>query len=121
MKVLAPISVGELLDKITILDLKRERIKDDDKLKHVINEYIDLMHLSSDLDLEDDLFKDLKNINSDLWYIESDIREKEKNLEFDEDFIELARMVYVKNDIRSRIKNDINKKYDSYFIEQKSY
>ena len=121
MKVKVPISVGELIDKTTILTIKMQWVEDKDKLKAISKELKELTKLTSKLDMGDELVHDLYYINSDIWHIESDIRQKEKNLEFDDEFIELARMVYIKNDIRAKIKNDINKKYDSYIVEQKSY
>ena len=122
---LIPISWGELFDKITILQIKLENLKDKNALKNVKIEYDQLFKIYNNNFLEDEnakrLLTDLKNINKTLWNIEDDIRDKERNKTFDEEFIELARSVYITNDERSRIKRIINNTFDSELIEEKSY
>jgi len=122
---LTPISWGELFDKITILQIKLENLQDQNALKNVKIEYDQLFKIYNNNFLEDEnakrLLTDLKNINKTLWNIEDDIRDKERNKTFDEEFIELARSVYITNDERSRIKRIINNTFDSELIEEKSY
>ena len=122
---LIPISWGELFDKITILQIKLENLKDKNALKNVKIEYDELFKIYNNNFLEDEnairLLADLKNINKILWNIEDDIRDKERHKTFDEEFIELARSVYITNDERSRIKRNINNTFGSQFIEEKSY
>ena len=114
-----PVSLGELYDKITILKIKQERIQDESKLKSINKE---LSLLSNIIDSYDqDLFDQLMNTNKSLWNIEDKIREKERKKEFDDEFIQLARNVYFTNDKRSEIKRQINIKYNSNIIEEKSY
>ena len=114
------VSIGEVVDKITILEIKLENIKDEEKRKNVLTEYNTLNPLICELSI--DKFKeDLRHINSKLWVIEDKIREKEKNKEFDDEFVTLARAVYYTNDIRAKIKRDINVKFESDLIEEKSY
>ena len=125
MKILVPVSVGELFDKITILQLKIENIQDKNALKNVKNEHDELFEIYNNNFLENrnakSLLVDLKNINKRLWNIEDDIREKERHKIFDEEFIELARNVYITNDERARIKRNINETFGSEFVEEKSY
>ena len=122
---LIPISWGELFDKLTILQIKLENLQDKNALKNVKIEYDELFKIFNNNFLEDDnairLLADLKNINKILWNIEDDIRDKERHKTFDEEFIELARSVYITNDERSRIKRNINNTFGSQFIEEKSY
>ena len=114
------VSIGEVVDKITILEIKLENIKDEEKRKNVLTEYNTLNPLIQDLNI--DKFKeDLRHINNKLWDIEDKIREKERDKEFDDEFVELARSVYYTNDIRAQIKRDINVKFESDLIEEKSY
>ena len=120
------VSNGELLDKLTILELKMSNISDDKKLINVKKEYNELSPLAKVLfkKFKDELlskYKELALINSQLWKIEDDIRECEKNKSFDEKFIELARAVYFTNDKRSDVKKQINILTGSGFIEEKSY
>lgn len=116
------VSNGEIIDKLTILLIKLERIKDESKLLNIKKEYDELMRASAAiLGTEDPLFKELYNINSDLWDIEDRIRDLEHRRDFGKDFIETARAVYFKNDKRSEIKRAINIKTSSGFIEEKSY
>ena len=125
MNVKVEISLGEFFDKITILEIKSERISDAAKLVNINNELNSLNALLagqsfSRKDVEKEV-ANLKEINEALWEIEDDIREQESNKSFDERFIELARAVYVTNDKRSEVKRDINLKLGSNFIEEKSY
>lgn len=114
-----PISIGELFDKISILEIKLHYIKDDKKLKNINTELQELYKIVEEIPVL--IPMELKEINLKLWHIEDRIREKEKLQEFDKEFIELARSVYRTNDIRSSIKKDINLKTNSLFIEEKSY
>jgi hypothetical protein len=122
---LIPISWGELFDKITILQIKLENLQDKNALKNVKNEHDELFKIYNNNFLENEnakrLLVDLKNINKRLWNIEDDIRDKERHKTFDEEFIELARSVYITNDERSRIKRNINNTFGSQLIEEKSY
>ena len=119
-----PVSLGELIDKISILHIKNINIKDDEKLALVKDE---LLLLNKTLDSyinRDDIqqyLDSLIDINSKLWLIEDDIRDCERNKIFDQKFIDLARSVYFTNDKRSEVKLEINKKFGSQIIEVKSY
>ena len=120
------VSNGELLDKLTILELKMSNISDDKKLINVRKEFNELNPLAKLLfeKFKDELlikYKELALINSQLWKIEDDIRECEKNKNFTEKFVELARAVYFTNDKRSDVKKQINILTGSGFIEEKSY
>ena len=116
------VSVGEIVDKLSILDIKRQKITDPAKLENIQREYQYLYEIVfSMLTVNIDEYNQLLLVNKKLWNIEDDIRIKEKNKEFDEDFIRLARLVYVTNDIRFEIKKVINSKYNSNFREEKSY
>jgi len=120
------VSNGELLDKLTILELKMSNISDDKKLINVKKEFNELNPLAKLLfeKFKDELlvkYKELALINSQLWKIEDDIRECEKNKNFAEKFVELARAVYFTNDKRSDVKKQINILTGSGFIEEKSY
>ena len=119
-----PVSLGELVDKISILQIKRKNIRDKEKEK-LINKELSLLEKSLKNSLNDNLIikylDELIKINSKLWKIEDDLRENERKKIFDQDFIELARSVYLTNDKRSRIKLEINKKFGSQIIEVKSY
>lgn len=118
-----PVSIGELVDKITILQIKSERIEDSVKLANIKKELTALTAVCelNNIDLKNSLVSELKGVNSELWIIEDDIREKERQKQFDEKFIELARAVYVTNDVRFHVKNKINKHFNSSFAEEKSY
>jgi len=125
MSIVTEISYGEFLDKLTILDIKSERIQDKEKLENVMHEREVLnkiwkQHEKSSIDISSE-YSELKKINEKLWEIEDDIRDKERNKEFDQGFIELARAVYVTNDERARVKKEINLKLGSDLIEEKSY
>ena len=124
-EILVPVSFGELLDKIAILQIKSERMSDAAKLANVRNELSALdttwaAHPASKQDLTA-LRADLKAVNERLWVIEDDIRLQEKAQAFDAEFIRLARAVYFENDIRARIKKDINLALGSSYVEEKSY
>ena len=118
----APISIGELVDKITILEIKKIKLQNS-KLENVLKELSFLRKLMEkhQIEITDDLFTQLKEINLTLWNIEDQIRIKEKNKEFDNIFIELARSVYFTNDKRSEIKKRINRLSNSEITEEKSY
>ena len=118
----APISIGELVDKITILEIKKNKLQNS-KLENVLKELSFLRKLieKHQIEITDDLFTQLKEINLTLWNIEDQIRKKEKNKEFDNIFIELARSVYFKNDKRAEIKKRINQLSNSEITEEKSY
>ncbi len=118
----APISIGELVDKITILEIKKNKLQNS-KLENVLKELSFLRKLMEkhQIEIADDLFSQLKEINLTLWNIEDQIRIKEKNKEFDNIFIELARSVYLKNDKRAKIKKRINRLSNSEITEEKSY
>ena len=120
--ILAPVSLGELIDKITILEIKQIHMTGI-KLKNVDKELKLLKNIIQDknLEIDIDLINNLKEVNKNLWKIEDKIRIKERNQEFDKEFIQLARSVYKENDIRAYIKKEINKKYNSELIEEKSY
>ena len=126
MEIQINISVGELIDKITILQIKKEKIKDSEKVKIVSHELellensLNSFEKSKKNELEN-LTTELKKINQKLWIIEDDIRLLEKNKKFDDDFIELARSVYITNDKRFEIKNKINRLFSSNIEEVKSY
>ena len=118
----APISIGELVDKITILEIKKNKFQNS-KLENVLKELSFLRKLMGkhQIEITDDLFTQLKEINLTLWNIEDQIRIKEKNKEFDNIFIELARSVYFTNDKRSEIKKRINRLSNSEITEEKLY
>ena len=122
---LIPISWGELFDKLTILQIKLENLQDQNALNNVKIEYDELFKIYENNFRVDAnakrLLADLKTINKTLWNIEDDIRDKERHKTFDEEFIELARSVYITNDERSRIKRNINETFGSQLIEEKSY
>ena len=119
-----PVSLGELVDKISILHIKNINIKDDEKLK-LIREELELLNqtLNKHIKKNDiqNYLDSLIEINSKLWVIEDDIRDCERNKKFDQTFIDLARSVYFTNDKRSEVKLEINKKFGSKIIEVKSY
>jgi uncharacterized protein YukE len=120
-----PISPGELLDKITILQIKSERIGDPAKVANVRSE-LDMLQQVWDESVGEDeqiraLGAELKSINEALWEIEDDIRDEERNKRFGERFIELARAVYVVNDDRANAKKKVNLHLNSSIVEEKSY
>ena len=117
------VSVGELVDKVTILSIKLRMVKDKKKAKNIEHEY-DLLSQameSTGITTESEEFKRLLEINQRLWDIEDNIRRKEKNKEFDEEFVQLARSVYIENDKRAAEKRTINLKTGSDIIEEKEY
>jgi hypothetical protein len=125
MEIKVPISPGELIDKLTILEIKAANISDAAKLANVNTELQLLQETwrgsafaSVDIDAE---WKRLREINKKLWDIEDDIRDKERERKFDQEFIELARAVYVTNDERAAVKKQINTKLGSKIVEEKSY
>ena len=124
-EILIPISPGELLDKITILQIKSERITDAAKVANVNTELGMLEQVWREAVSEDEqireLKRELKSINEALWEIEDDIRDEERNRRFGERFIELARAVYVTNDERGNAKKKINLHLNSSIVEEKSY
>ena len=124
-KILVEVSVGELIDKISILEIKKDRIKDSDKLKFINNEYEVLNNeLEKNIKIDEKLakfFVALKNINSKLWIIEDDKRKCENDSNFGEDFIRLSRDVHFLNDTRAKIKLDINNHTGSKIKEIKEY
>lgn len=117
------ISIGELVDKVTILSIKLEKVKDNQKLENVMFEYSLLIDSVKSVNLSENSedFIRLKKVNQKLWEIEDKIRIKEKRKEFDEEFIELARSVYFENDKRAEIKKQININTNSEIIEEKEY
>ena len=124
-KIIAEISVGELLDKISILEIKLEKIKDQNKLKFISDEHSILKdqlnkNVKSDDELEK-LFQSLKSINSKLWVIEDDKRQCEKDKDFGEKFIKLSRDIHFLNDDRAKIKLSINEHTGSKIKEIKEY
>ena len=125
MIIKTPISLGELIDKISILRIKKKNIEDDEKQKSIDKE-LKLLNevLESVLDDHENINEYLNQlivINTKLWKVEDNIREFERQKIFDKEFIELARSVYFINDERSRIKLEINKKFGSQIVEVKSY
>ena len=118
----APISIGEIFDKITILEIKKEKLKNE-KLINVNLELKLLKKIVNDngLNVDKKLINNLREVNNKLWNIEDKIRKKEKLKAFDNEFIEIARSVYIENDKRSEIKREINTKYNSELVEEKSY
>jgi hypothetical protein len=118
------VSHGEIVDKLTILQIKKKNITDNEKLTNVNKEYDYLLSVvENDLGISTSSpeYLELLSINKELWVIEDDIRDKERKKEFDDGFVKLARAVYYTNDVRAKIKKEINIKYSSGFIEEKSY
>ena len=124
MLINTPISLGELVDKISILIIKQKNITDKTKLDHVKKELNFLQKTLMNYVQQEEInayLENLININSKLWNIEDDIRECERKKLFDQSFIDLARSVYFTNDERAKVKNDINKTFGSELVEVKSY
>jgi len=116
------VSNGEIVDKLTIIEIKLKHIKDEDKLKNLRNEYAVLDEAVSKIIKKDhELYIALLNINQELWNIEDDIRDLERDKDFGEKFVKTARAVYFTNDKRSDIKREINKLTGSNLVEEKSY
>ena len=125
MQLHAPLSVGELIDKITILKIKQKKATDEQKLVNINHELHELESTwenekAVNLDISD-LFQQLTEVNEALWNIEDDIRAKEAANTFDQEFIELARSVYIQNDRRAALKKEINLRSGSTLIEEKLY
>ena len=124
-KILVEVSIAELLDKISILDIKKDKIKDETKLEHILNEY-DILKKEYDNKVKNDdkllkLYSSLKEINSKLWVIEDEKRLCEKNANFGDEFIKLSRNVHFLNDERAKIKLEINIHTGSKIKEIKEY
>ena len=124
-KILVEVSIGELLDKISILDIKKDKIKDQTKLEHILNEY-NILKKEYDNKVKNDdklssLYSSLKEINSKLWVIEDEKRLCEKNADFGDEFIKLSRDVHFLNDERAKIKLEINIHTGSKIKEIKEY
>ncbi len=116
------VSIGEIVDKLSILQIKTDFIKDEEKLANVKKEYDYLYDIVfNEMKIEQSDFLNMVTINKKLWDIEDNIRDKERIKSFDNEFIELARSVYFTNDKRAEIKKQINMKYGSLFVEEKSY
>ena len=117
------ISIGELVDKVTVLQIKSERIKDKQKLINV-NKELEVLNDSLSravISVESIEYMELKKVNEELWEIEDNIRIKEKKEEFDKEFVDLARSVYFRNDVRAEIKKKINLLTGSDLVEEKEY
>jgi len=119
------VSPGDLVDKLTILEIKLEQIKNEEQLKNIRTEYKTIKHsFNSNLKASpklDKLLANLKSINQKLWDIEDEIRKFEREKKFNERFIELARLVYITNDKRAKVKREINQLFKSKIVEEKSY
>ena len=117
------VSIGELVDKVSILSIKLKKIKNTEKLKNIQKEYEILLHSMKDsgIDTDSDEFEQLKRINLKLWDIEDRIRLKEAAKQFDDEFIDLAPSVYFTNDDRAAIKKEINLMHNSELVEEKEY
>ena len=125
MQLLAPISVGELIDKITILKIKQSKASNPEKLANIERELNELectweKEKAPELDISD-LFSQLTKVNEALWEIEDDIRAKEAAQTFDNEFVQLARSVYKQNDLRAELKKQINLRSGSALVEEKLY
>ena len=122
MEILAPVSLGELIDKITILEIKSCKFSGD-QLNNVLREINSLKHILEQLPvvINTDLVEKLRKTNCSLWDIEDQIREHERTRNFNSDFVTLARLVYQTNDLRSAIKREINITHGSSIVEEKSY
>jgi hypothetical protein len=120
-----PVSPGELIDKLTILEIKLERIRDEAKLSNVRREYDELTAVWREAELADDTVEGLRaqllGVNEALWEIEDAIRDEERERRFEDRFIELARSVYRRNDERAALKRRINQHLGSPIVEEKSY
>jgi hypothetical protein len=117
------VSIGEIVDKLSILHIKKDNITDEVKLENINKEYVylhEIVFSQLNINYNDDYSK-LLDVNKSLWIIEDKLRDKERDKSFDDDFIQLARSVYFTNDKRAEIKKEINITYGSLFVEEKSY
>ena len=121
MRILAPINIGELFDKITILEIKQQFTEDPDKLRNIVYELSQLHELSSSLQVPEELIEQLKSVNRKIWDVEDRIRFLESVEDFGADFVALARSVYKNNDERSAIKRLINDLTSSEIVEEKIF
>ena len=116
-----PVSIGELYDKYTILEIKKQKMVDIEKLEMIDKELKYLNQYTDNFTLDVTILNKLRHVNKTLWDIEDHIREKEAKQEFDKEFVELARSVYITNDQRAAVKKEINLLTKSKLIEEKSY
>ena len=117
------VTIGEIVDKLSILQIKKDNITDEVKLENINKEYVylhEIVFSQLKINYNDDYSK-LLDVNKSLWIIEDKLRDKERDKSFDNDFIQLARSVYFTNDKRAEIKKEINITYGSLFVEEKSY
>lgn len=125
MEILIPVSPGELLDKLSILEIKLERIDDEAKRDNVQREHELLSHVWKQSGVDDgeidSLHRQLREVNEALWEIEDAIRDEEREKRFGDRFVELARAVYVRNDERAALKKQVNERLGSPIVEEKSY
>lgn len=127
MNISIPVSIGELIDKLTILEIKSETITDELKLKNIRYEFESLNKIFKSLNLDNDIhdfYNELYDVNLTIWNLEDQIRERGKNLLYTDDYIilsKIAKNIYVSNDLRSTIKKNINIKYSSDIVEEKSH
>ena len=121
MKITVPISLGELYDKISILEIKLSNMNTPEKIANVANEYKELREIAKDYPIDTELYEKLREVNQELWDIEDGIRIEERNKDWGDDFVKLARRVYFSNDKRAEVKKEINLKYGSAIVEEKSY
>jgi hypothetical protein len=115
------VSNGEIVDKLTILEIKKRNILDKNKLSNINKELEYLTKINLSLNVDAVLYEKLFDINKELWVVEDNIRVKENNNQFDQEFINLARKVYILNDKRAEVKREINEVTKSNFVEEKSY
>ena len=121
MEIFIPVSLGELYDKISILEIKFQFIENENQKVNIKNELNKLQLIADKYSIDNNIYLTLKNINLEIWHIEDKIREKERSKVFDSDFIKYAQTIYYKNDERAKVKREINEKYGSTIIEEKSY
>lgn len=126
MNIIVPISVGELIDKITILSIKSEKIDDESKLQNINHELGELEKIAirNNVTLRVEymhLFAKLKRINGDLWHLEDEVRRLMKAQQFDEEYVQVTTGIHHTNDYRSRVKAEINRIYNSAIVDEKSY
>lgn len=124
MNILIPVSLGELVDKITILEIKFSNIQDQKKIENINKELTFLKNVLKSLDIDNQIknyYLDLYKVNLKLWNLEDRIRYLEKNFIFDNNFVEVSKEIFKTNDIRSQIKKQVNLEFNSDIIEEKSY